>query len=243
LLLQSTQSGLIEKEEVDLISRVFQLTDIPIRQMMIPRKKMIALNIKLSLHDALEIVQRHTHNYFPVYERSLDNIIGFIHVKDIYKAILSLPENSRLPLNLIHKTMSVSESRRADDTLRDMRKRRLHIAIVHDEFDGTAGMITIGDILTHLLVDKTSIKKPLQEIEKMTDGSYIIDGFAPAEKILKMFHISIQGYGYATIGGLVFGLLGREAKIGDSVQIGTSSLEVVSKDGQRIETIRLKNTK
>ena len=245
ILNQSGQEGAINEEEVEMVYNVFKLGDMPIKQIMIPRTDIVAFNVSTSLKDVLKKVMSNLHSRFPVYENSVDSVIGFVHIKDIYKAAFKTDKNTRLTdTNIVRKIISVPENKRADEVLLDMRKKRIHIAVVNDEYGGTAGLVTLEDIIESLVGEiQDEFEKPEKEIQRQKDGSYLIDSLLPIEKVQKRFSLPLRGQGYSTIGGLVFGLLGREPIVGDEVQIGTISFTVEVIDKKRIMLLRMRKIK
>lgn len=245
ILNQSGLEGAIEEDEVEMVYNVFKLGDMPIKQIMIPRTNIVAFNVNTALKDVLKKVMSNVHSRFPVYENAIDNVVGFIHIKDIYKAAMKTDQNARLSeMNIIRKIISVPENKRADEVLLDMRKKRIHIAVVNDEYGGTAGLVTLEDIIESLVGEiHDEFEKPVKEIQRQKDGSYLIDGLLPIEKVQKRFSLPLRGQGYSTIGGLVFGLLGREPVVGDEVQIGTISFTVEAFDKKRIKLLRMRRVK
>lgn len=242
LLAQSTESGVIAQKEAEMIYRVFRLGDIPVKHIMVPRTDIIAFNVTASLTDIVKRVERHPHSRFPVYEHSIDTVVGFIHIKDIYKEVLKAKEEKRLSeTNLIRKIIGVPETKRIDEVLFDMRRKRIHITVVNDEYGGTAGMVTLEDVLESLVGEiQDEFEQPLNDVQKQQDGSFLVDGLTAIERVQKKFNLPMKGQGYITIGGLVFGLLGREPKKGDKVQIGNIVFEIEALEGKRIKTLRLK---
>lgn len=245
ILNQSGQEGAIEEEEVEMVYNVFKLGDMPIKQVMIPRTDIVAFNVSVSLREILKKVMSNLHSRFPVYENSIDSVIGFVHIKDIYKAAMKTHKDARLSeMHIVRKIISVPENKRADEVLLDMRKKRIHIAVVNDEFGGTAGLVTLEDIIESLVGEiQDEFEKPEKEIQRQKDGSYLIDGLLPVEKVQKRFSLPLRGQGYSTIGGLVFGLLGREPRENDEVQIGLVLFTIEEMEKKRIKTLRLKRVK
>lgn len=245
ILNQSGLEGAIEEDEVEMVYNVFKLGDMPIKQVMIPRTNIVALNVSTQLRYILKKVMSNLHSRFPVYEESIDSVIGFAHIKDIYKEALKTDQSTRLSeMHIVRKIISVPENKRADEVLLDMRKKRIHIAVVNDEYGGTAGLVTLEDIIESLVGEiHDEFEKPVKEIQRQKDGSYLIDGLLPIEKVQKRFSLPLRGQGYSTIGGLVFGLLGREPAVSDEVQIGTIAFTIEAIDKKRIKTLRLKKVK
>ena len=187
-------------------------------------------------------IEHHPHSRFPVFESSIDNIIGFVHVKDIYQEVLHNGENIKLSqLKIIREIISIPEGKKIDDVLQDMRRKRVHLAIVNDEFGGTAGIITLEDIIESLVGEiEDEFDKPVKNIVKQKDNSYLVEGHTLIEDIKQKFNLPLKGQGYTTIGGLVFGLLGHESSVGDTVQISNLALKVERIEGKRIKLLRLR---
>lgn len=140
---------------------------------MIPRTDIVAFSVSISLRDVLKKVMNNLHSRFPVYEHSIDSVIGFVHIKDIYKAAMKTGQDVRLSeMNIVRKIISVPENKRADEVLLDMRKKRIHIAVVNDEYGGTAGLVTLEDIIESLVGEiQDEFEKPAKEIQRQKDGS------------------------------------------------------------------------
>lgn len=168
ILAQSAEEGAIEKEEAEMVYRVLKLGDLPVKEIMIPRTEIIAFNIDTPLKSVIKIAEDNLHSRFPVYKDSIDNIVGFIHIKEIYKYALSdskqklfeslyktlLRKESKTKISktkLIRKILTFSKTQEIDEVLLEMRSKRVHIAVVSDEFGKTAGIVTLEDILETLV--------------------------------------------------------------------------------------------
>ncbi len=245
ILTQSAESGAIDKREAELVYNAFKLGDIPVRHVMIPRTDVIAFNVGTTISEVIKRAQRHFHSRFPVYEASIDAIVGFVHIKDIYRVALMTDKDKKLlQTNLIRKIITVPESKRIDEVLLDMRKKRIHIAVVNDEYGGTAGIATLEDIIENLVGEiQDEFDIPEKNIKKQPDGSFLIDGLALVEEVQRRFNFPLKGQGYVTIGGLVFGLLGHEPIQGETVQLGNNIITVEAIEKKRIKTVRLKKDK
>ena len=241
ILDQSVEGGTIPRKEAEMVYRVFRFCDTQVEQIMVPRTDIIALDIKSTLKEMEEEVREHPHSRFPIYDESVDTVVGFVHIKDIYREILKSGKETHLSATgLMRKIIDVPETTRIDDLLLQMRKRRVHIAIISDEYGGTAGMVTLEDVLESLVGEiQDEFEQPEQDVQKQPDGSYLIDGLTAIERVQSSVSVPIKGQGYTTIGGLVFGILGRQPVQGDSVQIGNSVLRVEELEGKRIKVLRL----
>jgi CBS domain containing-hemolysin-like protein len=169
ILNQSGQGGVIEKGEVRMVENVFRLGDMPVKNIMVPRTDIVALSVTMTLREVIAKIERDIHSRFPVYEHTIDSVIGFVHIKDIYNAVLKKDMNRRLSeINILRKIISMPEAKKADDALLEMRKRRIHLALVNDEFGGTAGIVTLEDIIESLVGEiQDEFDKPLQEIQRL----------------------------------------------------------------------------
>lgn len=153
ILAQSAKSGAIEQRETAMVYSVFRLGDIPVKQIMVPRKEIVAFNATMSLKEIIKRVQHNTHSRFLIYKDSLDTVIGFIHIKDIF-----------LGKKLIREIISVPETKRIDDILLDMRRKHVHIAVVSDYHGRTSGIVTLEDIIESLVGEiQDEFEQPLIE--------------------------------------------------------------------------------
>lgn len=242
LLMQSSKSGAIPSKEVEMVYNVFQLGDIPAKAVMIPRTDVVSFNVATSLREVIKKAEQNPHSRFPVFETSIDNVIGFIHIKDVYRELMKQGEQIKLSqINITREILYVPEVKKIDGVLSEMRRKRVHLAVVNDEFGGTAGIITIEDIIESVIGEiEDEFDQPFQEIARQKDGSYLILGHTTIDEIRTRFNLPLKGQGYTTIGGLVFGLLGHEPRVGDSVQISNLKFEVKKIEGKRIKLLKMR---
>lgn len=152
LLAQSAHEGAIPNKEVEMVNKVFQLGDTPVKFIMMPRKEILAFNTATSLAEIVTRIDKHPHSRFPVYKKTIDKLIGFVHVKDIYRELLKQGEMKKLSeLDIIRTIISVPQTRKIDSVLQEMRKKRIHIAVVHNEKNKTVGIVTLEDVIESLV--------------------------------------------------------------------------------------------
>lgn len=242
LLKQSGKSGQIPQSEIEMVENIFQLGDIPVKYIMVPRTDIIAFNVATTLTEILKKVEHYPHSRFPVFETAIDNIIGFVHIKDIYRELLKSGEKTKLSqLKITRTIISVPEMKKIDAVLQEMRRKRIHLAVVNDEYGGTAGIVTLEDIIESVVGEiEDEFDKPLRDIVRQKDGSYFVEGHTHIDEIREKFKLPLKGQGYSTIGGLVYGLLGHEPRIGDIVQISNLKIEVKQIQGKRIKSLRIR---
>lgn len=241
LFSQLSDSGIMAKEELRIVDNVFKLSDKPIKLMMTPRTEILTVNVHLPISKIREQLDPR-YSRFPVYKGNIDNIVGFIHVKDIFHLEHTTGKEKKLIETLIiRKIISVPETKKANEVLLDMKRKHVHLAVVYDEFGVMVGVVTLEDIIESLVGEiQDEFDKPILNIRRNTDGTYLVEGNVSLEKIQKRFHLPIKGQGYTTIGGLIFGLIGREPRIGDKIWISNKSFEVKAVEGKRIKELILK---
>jgi CBS domain containing-hemolysin-like protein len=241
ILEQFQRNGDTKKEGREMLQNVFSLSEKPIKYIMRPRSEITAIEVNSPLSAVLKHIND-SYSRYPVYKRTLDNIIGFVHMKDVYQSALESKENKKLSeLSIIRKVINIPEIRKADEVLLDMRKKHVHLAVVYSEFGIMVGIVTLEDIIESLVGDiQDEFDKPIKGIRRNPDGTYLIDGNMSSELIQKRFRLPLKGHGYTTIGGVIFGLLGREPHIGDELEIGHLYFEVVSISGKRVSRLLLR---
>jgi len=238
-LVESAQeTGEIEAEERELIHSVFEFTDTVAREVMTPRVDLDAVNIDTDPSDIIRVIQESGHSRIPVFEDTDDQIIGIIHAKDLLTARLK----GDLPLNLrtlLRPALFVPENKDLYDLLRDLRLSRSQMAIVQDEFGGTAGIVTIEDIVEELvgdIVDEYDVETP----DITPDGiGFHVNGKTNLDDLNGEVGSNFDSEEFDTVAGFVFGLFGRQPKVGEYITDGDYRFCVVESDGRRITRLRL----
>ncbi len=228
----------IAEDEREMIRGIMTIGDRVVREAMTPRPDIAALPADTSLTDAAGFLLEHGYSRVPIFEESIDNITGIIYAKDLLAEILQeqgrpIAEMSRLPI-------LVPESKLIDDLLHELRGSRVHMAIVLDEYGGTAGLITLEDILEEIVGEIADEYDPAgadDDGARMVDGELILDGRAPLGA-LDQLGGHIEAADYDTVAGLVFDRLGRIPEVGDEVHLGTLSVVVERMNGRRVVQMR-----
>ncbi|MCL4364596.1 hemolysin family protein [Patescibacteria group bacterium] len=241
ILNEIQQNGGVKKDELEIMQNVFKLADTSIKQLMTPKNEVVGIEANTLVKNFLS-KDGENHSRFPVYKKTFDQIIGYIHIKDVYKQTSTIDDKKRFSdLNLVRNVMNIPETKKADEVLIDMRKKHTHLAIVYDEFGIMVGVVTLEDIIESLIGDiQDEFDRPIKGIKRNRDGSYLINGNINPDIIRKKFRLPIKGQTYATIGGLIFGILGREPRIGDELAIGHLFFEIKKTKGKRIDLLILK---
>ncbi len=177
---------------------------------------------------------------FPIYEDNLDQVIGVLHVKDLMRVMRQQPEPVPSLRDLVRPALFVSETITISDLLRRFRQERQHLAILLDEYGGTAGLITLEDLLEELVGDVQDAFEPTKTaIQRLPDGSALIDGLTPIDEVNEVFGLALADPDYETIAGYVLGRLERLAEVGDEIEAGPVRLRVEAMDELRIARVRL----
>lgn len=241
ILNASQEGGVLEPEETRMLHRVFAFTDTPVRHVMIPRTEMASVPADADMDEVLQLIEQTGHTRLPVYEKTPDNIIGMVHSKDLLHLLnhpLTKPFNLR---DFLREIYSVPEGRPIDDVLAEMRRRRVQMMVIIDEYGGTAGLVTLEDLLEEIVGDVEDEFDPNapQSIAPQPDGSTLVDGLLTLDDVNERFGLGLESEDYDTIGGIIFGLLGRKPELGDEVRLDGYLAQVAALDGLRIATVRL----
>lgn len=244
LFAQSHDAGELTKTEFEILHRVVRFSDLTAREIMVPRVEMKALPVSMRRADLIAYINDEPHTRVAVYHGSLDEIVGIAHLKDLLKlAGLNTPQETEAALNLmpiVRDAPRVPETITIDRLLVDFKKRRQQMAIVIDEFGGTSGIVTMGDLLEQAFGDvHDEFDHPEPEIQKQADGTVLLNGRLLIEEVNERFGTGFPTDEADTIAGLVLNELGRIAAPGDKVEIGGTKLYVEKVERQRITGIRL----
>jgi putative hemolysin len=229
------REGTIDEEEWQVVTNVMNLDEVRVSSVMTPRTSMTAISIEATLEEARNRMLDQGHLRMPVYSGSLDNIVGILLARDLWKAEGDGVQDLRA---LIREPGFVPESKPVEDLIREMRKQRVKMAIVLDEFGGTAGLVTLEDLIEEIVgeIQDEHEMEPLP-FEEEAEGETRIAGGVSLENVNDRFELSLPDDRYDTIGGFVFGQLGRVAEVGDEVHFEGGSFRVVAMDGRRVDRV------
>ena len=236
LVEQSTEGGSLLQEDARLLEGVFEFSEKTAQEVMTPRTQMAALDADLTIEAAADQVAIYGRSRYPAYTESLDDIIGVVHAKDILAALRSRPgQTIRV---IMRPPLFVPGTREVEDVLADMKRLKTHLALVLDEYGGTAGLVTMEDLLEEIVGPIYDEHDP-QDRRGADDGGPRLDGSMPISEFNAEYGTSIDDTDYTTVGGYVFGQLGRLPRVGDRVTVGSFTFEVTEMEGRRVKTIRL----
>lgn len=239
LVRESEQAGTLERGERELIDRVFSFADKEAQQVMVPRTQVVGIETETRIADVAPHVANSTYTRFPVYEGNLDTILGMVHVKDVVAAVGS--GRGDAPIHTIMRpVLVVPESVHIDDLMREMRRRHTHMAILIDDFGGTAGLVTMEDLIEELVGDiEDEFDAAAPQLQHNPDGSITLDGRTPVADVQNLLPLGEVDDGYETIAGYVLDRMGRIPRPGDSMETASLRLRVDRMDRLRIAQVTI----
>jgi len=238
LVSESQQSGVLEVQEEEMLQSVFEFGDTVASEIMTPRRDMKAIAADRPVKDLVELALKHGHSRIPVFEKDVDNIFGFVHIRDGLRAYVEGKENA-LIRELARRILIVPVNKPLQDLLTEFKRRKTHVAVVIDEHGGTEGMVTFEDLLEELvgdIADEHDIEDEM--IAPMDDGSMMIDARIDLEEFNEKLGVEIDDEQFTTLGGHVFGCLGHEPQVGDEVNTDEYTLRIEEADRHRITKLR-----
>jgi magnesium and cobalt exporter, CNNM family len=235
------EQGILEAEEEQMINAVIELGDRRLHQVMVPRVDIIGLQTSTTIDAAVDLIIEGGHSRVPVYETSLDDVVGILYAKDLLPLLKSDAAGRPTLRSLLRTPVFVPESLSIDDLLHEFQRRKVHIAIVLDEYGGTAGLVTIEDLLEEIvgeIQDEYDVEEPL--VEMLDEDRARVDGRAAIDDLLEIWDLSIDledAEEYDTVGGLVYHRIGGIPQPGDEVRLDGLHLTVESTDGRRVSKV------
>ncbi len=237
LVEQSQVGGSMQTQDARMLEGVFEFSEKTAEEVMTPRTRMVALRSSLTAAGAADVVAEAGRSRYPVYTGSLDDIVGIVHAKDILAA---LRRDATAPVEtLMRPPLLVPGTREVEDVLTDMKRLKSHMAVVLDEYGGTAGLVTMEDLLEEIVgeiqdeYDRAEKSAPAEPDPSLTRGELTIAEFNAEHDT------GLDDADYTTIGGWVFGQLGRLPRVGDRIEAGPVTLEVAAMDGRRVKSLRV----
>ena len=232
--------GVLEPKEREMISSIFELGDKEVREVMIPRTDIVALDVTTPARVVLEQITQVGHSRLPVFEGSSAVIVGVVYVKDLFRR-LARGEREIDLRKMLRPAHFVPETKKADDLLREMQRNKVHLAIVVDEYGGTAGLVTIEDLVEEIvgeIRDEYDVEQEL--VLPVSEHEAVLDARVPFEDVREMFDVDVdESEDYATLGGFITNRLGRFPRAGESVDAAGVRFTVETVEGKRIRRVRV----
>jgi len=234
----ATQEGLIEGEERRLLQSIVDFGDALVREVMTPRPDLVAIRDTATVGDVRALFREQEYSRFPVYKDSLDNIAGFLFVKDL--VILSTADDARLVTTLLRPAVFVPETKRVPELLKQFQRHQTQCAIVVDEYGGTAGLVTIEDLLEEIVGEiRDEYDVESEPIVDEGHDRYVFSGKVNIGEVMQRLNVEIEQEGFETVGGYLLSHLGRVPAIGETFEMDGLTVEVLEAERRRINKVRI----
>jgi CBS domain containing-hemolysin-like protein len=235
----SAEEGVLEEDERDMIHSIFEFTDTVARKVMVPRIDMTCLLASTPIEAALTVILEEGHSRIPCYEETVDSIVGIVHAKDLLQPLAE--GRLQAPLaEFMREPYFVPEGKRLDELLREMRRARIQMAIVVDEYGGTSGLVTLEDILEEIvgeIQDEYDVEEPT--LVTVDERTAVVDARMNIDDLNEQLGLSLPTEEFDSVGGFVFGLLGHVPAEGDAVSFEDLAFVVEKVEGNRLEKVRI----
>jgi len=238
LLHVSDEESVIEQEEKDMIQSIFDFSDTLVREVMVPRIDVTGVTLEAPMLQALEVILKAGHSRIPVYRDSIDNVQGILYAKDLLKYLRDGRTDTPL-VKIVRPAYFIPESKKVDELLQELQQRRVHMAVVVDEYGGTAGLVTIEDLLEEIvgeIQDEYDSEEPT--VEAVNSHEYLFDARVPIDEVNKLLEVELPNEGGDTLGGFIYSQLGKVPAPGDRIEFENVVIEVISVASRRIKQVR-----
>jgi CBS domain containing-hemolysin-like protein len=234
------KEGILEADEGRLIRQVVEFHDSVVREVMTPRTEVVALPLGTTVAQAWEMFAKERHSRVPVYRDQIDNVEGILMLKDLVAQRGRITDDAKIDV-LLRPAYFLPETKQVSDLLKEFQARRIQLAIVVDEYGGTAGVVTIEDLLEELVGDiQEEHEREEAPVVAEAGGSFLALGTASLDDLRASLGVELEVEGFETVSGLIYSVLGRIPLEGESVEVGGLKLDVVKADTRRIERVRVR---
>jgi putative hemolysin len=237
------EEGSLHEEERDMLHKVFEFGDTVASEAMVPRIEIVAINDSAKVRDALALVREHGYSRYPVISETVDNVTGILFVKDILiqMAAEKVSEESSVQ-GFIRDAYFIPENKKVRELLNEMQKKKFQVAIVMDEYGGTAGLITLEDLMEEIvgsLQDEFEVLESEKDVEIIDERTFIVAGSTELDAISELIGVHLTSDDFHTIGGFIFGLFGRLPKVGEQIRFHDLRFLVLEMEGRKVSKIKI----
>ena len=233
------EDGTIEQEERELIHSIFEFADTTVREVMIPRVDMVCVEASMPMEEVLDVFADRKFSRLPVYDETVDNIVGVIHIKNILnfwrKQVADMTA-----MEFVVMPHFVPEAKKVIELLEEFRQQRIHMAIVVDEYGGTAGLVTMEDLIEEIVGEiEDEHNRATHPVRRTEDGSYVADARAEIDRLNETLSLNLPKGEFETVGGLIYHQLGKIPARGEQVELDGVRITVLEGDARRIRRVRV----
>jgi magnesium and cobalt transporter len=228
----------LEEDQRQMIQGVVELSDTTVKEVMVPRTDTVFLSAAASKEELLKCISKSDHSRFPVYQDTVDNVIGILHVKDVLKALLN---DKPFEINsMVRKPYFVPVSKHIDDLLRELRRKKIHIAVVVDEYGGVSGIVSMEDIIEEIIGDiQDEFDHETEDVVKLSEGIWLCDARVNLEFLAEETNMDLPIDDFDTLGGFVFDLFGKIPVKLEKIEYKDYDFIIQEMDGHRINSIKI----
>lgn len=240
LITEGEKRGIISEDEGEMIQGIFSFRDTTAREIMVPRTDVTAVSADTTLEEVVKVIVESGHSRIPVYENTLDNIIGIIHAKDLLKYWGQTGTEAR---SLVRAPYFIPETKKISAALAELRNKKSHLAVVVDEYGGMAGILTLEDIIEEIIgdiMDEYDSEEPW--ITENDDGSLVVDARLDVEDLEEHLKVKFPEGKFESVGGLIFSLIGRVPQKGEVIQWGNLEMEILAATDRKVEKVLIRRS-
>ncbi len=237
LMDEGQAKGLISDEESHMVYGVLDLKETKAHSIMVPRTEISSASADFTLGEMIDLVTECGHTRIPIHKDDIDRVVGVLHSKDLLR-LLGREPDSKIPFDIFRKPFFVPENRKVSELLKDLQEQRTHLAVVTDEYGGTAGIITTEDILEEIvgeIMDEHDHEEPLLSI--LEDGTFMVDARLDVEKLEEQLKIALPDGDFESVGGFIIHLLGKIPQIGEKISFGNFDITIQKGDQRKIDKV------
>ncbi|MGH7449292.1 MAG: hemolysin family protein, partial [Longimicrobiales bacterium] len=237
LLTQTYEHGLLREDPVEMIRGVFGLSETTAAEVMTPRTAVTGVPVEWNIAEAAAFILNEGHSRYPVFEESIDHVVGVVLARDVWRAQTQGVSDLRA---IMRPGLFVPDTKPVEPLLREMRRERAHLAVVIDEFGGTAGIVTIEDVMEEIVGEiEDELDDVPASVEHGPKGELVMSGGVSISEVNDLCGLRLPNQDYTTVGGFMLGRLGRVARVGDEVAIRAGRLRVLEMEGRRVARFAL----
>jgi len=243
MIFAGKEEGAIEEETEKMLSSIFQLGDIMVKEIMVPRVKIIAIREDVSIREVLKVVVKEGYSRLPVFKGNLDKIVGIVYIKDIIATIVKNPDDIDIitAKDVMRQPYFIHERKKVQELMKELQREKLQMAIVVDEYGGTAGLVTMEDLVEEIVGEiSDEYKKEIPPFQKLPDGSYLVQGNMEIEKANKEFNLKIVEKKTETLAGFILDYLGRCPKQGEKFYYNGYQFFIQEANNKTVLLVRIK---
>lgn len=234
------ETGLIDEEGNEMIHRILEMKDVVVREVMVPRTDILALEVNSSIEDMTKLVVKAGHSRVPVYDETIDKVVGIVYAKDLLKHLISNTKNAKIR-DIMRSPLFVPETKNIDEFFKELKSKRIHVAIVVDEYGGTSGLVTIEDLIEEIVGDiQDEHDAEEEEFAKVCEGSYIADAKIDIDELSEKLDIEIPKEDYDTLGGFLVHMSNKIPSVMDDITYKNILFTVIEADERKVSKVGIK---